>query len=118
MNTIYDCINSFIPLLNTEYHFILGRKGVTTSLRISFHKKDCFHLMGLQYISDRPELKRDRERVFDEIRNHIITKEQIESSFFYEKIVSRIRTLPMLEIIFDSNDTIFKYNKKENIYSP
>ena len=67
MRNVLDCINAFIPLLSTEYELVLGRKGVSVTLRISFDKKDCFHLMGLQYLVDRPELSRDRGRVVDEI---------------------------------------------------
>ena len=67
MRNVLDCINAFIPLLSTEYELVLGRKGVSVTLRISFDKKDCFHLMGLQYIKDRPELNRDRGKIFDEI---------------------------------------------------
>lgn len=67
MRNVIDCINAFIPLLSTEYELVLGRKGVAVTLRILFDKKDCFHLMGLQYLVDRPELSRDRSKVFDEI---------------------------------------------------
>ena len=97
MRNVLDCINAFIPLLSTEYELVLGRKGVSVTLRISFDKKDCFHLMGLQYLVDRPELSRDRGRVFDEIADGTITIEKIESSDFY--------------------NTVFKYNKKANMYS-
>ena len=45
MRNVLDCINAFIPLLSTEYELVLGRKGVSVTLRISFDKKDCFHLM-------------------------------------------------------------------------
>ena len=72
MRNVLDCINAFIPLLSTEYELVLGRKGVSVTLRISFDKKDCFHLMGLQYLVDRPELSRDRGRVFDEIADGTI----------------------------------------------
>ena len=85
MRNVLDCINAFIPLLSTEYELVLGRKGVSVTLRISFDKKDCFHLMGLQYLVDRPELSRDRGRVFDEIADETITIEKIESSDFYNK---------------------------------
>ena len=85
MRNVLDCINAFIPLLSTEYELVLGRKGVAVTLRISFDKKDCFHLMGLQYLVDRPELSRDRGRVFDEIAYGTITIEKIESSDFYNK---------------------------------
>ena len=45
MRNVLDCINVFIPLLSTEYELVLGKKGVSVILRISFDKKDCFHLM-------------------------------------------------------------------------
>ena len=38
-----------------------------------------FHLMGLQYLIDRPELSRDRGKVFVEIADVTITIEKIES---------------------------------------
>lgn len=117
MRTITDCVNAFLPLLDTEYELILGRKGVAVTLRITFDKKDCFHLMGLQYLKDRPELNRDRGKVFDEIATGIIETEHIESSDFYCKIKDRVHLLPLLESLLDSNDTIFKYNQKANIYS-
>lgn len=90
MRNIKDCVNAFLPLLNTEYEIVLGRKGVAVTLRIAFDKKDCFHLMGLQYLIDRPELNRDRGKVFDEIVAGSITTEQVESSDFYKKIEGRV----------------------------
>ena len=117
MHNIYDCIDSFTLLLDTAYHFVLGRKGVSVTLDISFDKKDCFHLMGLQYLTDRAELRRDRGKVFDEIRERKITAEQVETSEFYEKIKDRVDMLPMLEELFDSNDTIFKYNRNSKVFS-
>ena len=117
MRNIKDCVNAFLPLLNTEYEIVLGRKGVAVTLRIAFDKKDCFHLMGLQYLIDRPELNRDRGKVFDEIVAGSITTEQVESSDFYKKIEGRVNFLPLLEKLLDSNDTVFKYNKKANMYS-
>ena len=102
---------------STEYEIVLGRKNVAVKLIITFDKKDCFHLMGLQYLTDRPELRRDRGKIFDEIQNGIIQRENIESSDFYNKIQDRVHFLPLLEEILESNDTVFKYNKKANVYS-
>ena len=117
MHNIYDCVDSFASLLDTEYQLILGRKGEAVSLKITFDKKDCFHLMGLQYLTDRPELSRDRGKIFDEIKLRVLTKEQIESSDLYEQITDRVDLLPFLEDLFDSNDTVFKYNEKKNSFS-
>lgn len=117
MRNVYDCVVAFEKLLNKEYHLILGRKGVAVSLQINFDKKECFHLMGLQYLNDRPELFRDREKIFDSIRSRRITAEQLQSSDLYHKIADRVDMLPLLESVIDCNDTIFKYNRKLNTYS-
>lgn len=117
MHNVYDCVDSFVSLLDTKYDLILGRKGVAVSLQITFDKKDCFHLMGLQYLKDRPELNRDRGKIFDELRERKLTKEKIESSDFYNKIAARVDMLPYLENLIDSNETIFKYNQKINNFS-
>ena len=117
MNTIYDCVDAFYALLDIKYYLTLGRKGVAVSIEIEFDKKDCFHLMGLQYLRDRPAFNRDRGKIFDEIRPGKIGIDQIESSVFYRKISDRIDKLPYLEKMFDSNDTIFKYNQKNNMFS-
>lgn len=73
--------------------------------------------MGLQYLTDRPELAHDRGKIFDAIKERRITVEQIQSSDLYYKIADRIDMFPLLESIIDRNDTIFKYNQKRNIYS-
>ena len=117
LRNITDCINAFLPLLSTEYEIVLGRKGVAVTLRITFDKKDCFHLIGLQYLKDRPELNMNREKIFDKIATGAIPVSKLETSHFYSKIEERVYFLPLLEDILDSNDTIFKYNKKSNVYS-
>lgn len=117
MHNIYDCVEAFEKLLDKEYHLILGRKSVSVKLQIGFDKKECFHLMGLQYLTDRPELFHDRGKIFDAIYEGRITSDQLESSDLYYKITDRINMFPMLESILDSNDTIFKYNQKINTYS-
>ena len=60
--------------------------------------------MGVQYLTDRPELRRDRGKIFDEIQNGIIKRENIESSDFYHKTQDRVHFLPLLEEILDNND--------------
>ena len=44
MRNIYDCVNAFLPLLNTEYELVLGRKGVAVTLRLE--SKCIFHDRG------------------------------------------------------------------------
>lgn len=95
----------------------MGRKGKAVTLVVTFDKKDCYHLMGLQYLIDRPELNRDRGKIFDAIRDRTITIEQVESSDFYRQIEGRVRFLPMLEQLLDSNETVFKYNSRASAFS-
>lgn len=117
MHNIYDCVDAFDKLLHKQYKIVIGRKGVAVTLYVNFRKTDCFHLMGLQYLKDREELNRDRESIFDAIKNRKIDASHIESSFFYDRIKERVNLLPMLEALFDSNDTVFKYNSKQNSFS-
>ena len=86
MRNVYDCVEAFEKLLDKEYHLVLGRKNISVSLQINFDKKECFHLMGLQYLTDRPELVHDRGKIFDAIRKRRITAEQIQSSDLYYRI--------------------------------
>lgn len=117
MSNVYDCVEAFGKLLDKEYHLILGRKNVSVSLQINFDKKQCFHLMGLQYLTDRPELVHDRGKIFDAIKERRITAEHLQSSDLYYKIADRIDMLPLLESMIDSNNTIYRYNRKLNTYS-
>lgn len=117
MHNVHDCVEAFSKLLNVQYKIIIGRKGKAITLVIDFCKEDCFHLMGLQYLKDRPDLNKSRELIFDNILSKKTSVNHIESSHFYSKIQDRIDLLPNLENIFDSNNTIFKYNKRENVYS-
>lgn len=117
MRNVYDCVEAFGQLLDKEYHLILGRKNIAANLQINFDKKECFHLMGLQYLTDRPELVHDRGKIFDAISEHRITSEQLQSSDLYYKIADRVDMLPLLESMIDNNDTVFKYNQKRGLYS-
>ena len=120
MRTVVDCVSSFIPLLSTEYEIVLGRKNVAVKLIITFDKKDCFHLMGLQYLTDRPELRRDRGKIFDEIQKGIIKKENIElksagkqrRSYCY---VSDVVTALFFIMNCEKHNQIYNVSNKESI---
>ncbi len=115
MNNILDSAKNFSRLLDVEYEIILAKKGNQVRLIISFEKIHFYHLAGLQYLKDIHELDNQREIVFDWILSESIKTERIESSQFYSKIKDRVHYLAQLESIFDSNDTVFKYDEKENI---
>ncbi|MCQ2596568.1 MAG: PBECR4 domain-containing protein [Treponema sp.] len=118
MNNIYDTAISFSKLLNIEYEIILGRKNTTVCLIISFEKRHFYHLAGLQYIEDLRELSLmniQSDKVFHNIISQKLSAQKIESSQNYSRIQDRVDFLYSLENIFDSNETIFKYDPKKNI---
>ncbi len=110
MTSIIDAQNAFSNLLDVEYEFILGRKDKTVILKVEFQKYHFFHLAGLQYLRDLPKLAIPSEEVYNQIESGQLSTSYIESSRNYDYIKGRVEYLPYLENIFDSNDTVFKYN--------
>ena len=110
MANILDAQKAFSKLLDIEYQFVLGRKDKTVSLTIEFQKYHFFHLAGLQYLKDLSRLFIPAEGVYNQIESGQLPVSYIESSNNYDYIKGRVEYLPTLEYIFDSNDTIFKYN--------
>lgn len=110
MANIVDAQKSFSKLLDIEYQFVLGRKDKNISFSIEFQKYHFFHIAGLQYLRDLPRLAVSAEEVYNQLELGHLPISYIESSKNYNYIKGRIDYLPRLEYIFDSNDTIFKYN--------
>lgn len=117
MSNIIDAQNAFSKLLDVEYEFILGRKGKSVTLRVEFQKYHFFHIVGLQYLRDLPKLAISAEDVYNQIEAGQLSASYIESSRNYDYIKSRINYLSYIEQIFDSNDTVFKYNPALQVFS-
>ena len=117
MANILDAQKAFSKLLDIEYQFVLGRKDKTVSLTIEFQKYHFFHLVGLQYLKDLSRLFIPAEGVYNQIESGQLPVSYIESSNNYDYIKGRVEYLPTLEYIFDSNDTIFKYNPELQAFS-
>lgn len=118
MGDILKSAQSYEKLLDVEYQFILGRKNKSIMITVSFDSFNFFHLAGLHYLEDMPDILRSkRDTVFNKILSGIIAPEQISSSDFYPLIKDRIEYLEFLESIFDSNKTIFKYNPQTQSFS-
>ena len=52
MDILETAARSFEKLLTIKYEVILGRRGTTVVVNLSFHKEDFYHLAGLQYLTD------------------------------------------------------------------
>ena len=117
MANVLDAQKAFSKLFDIEYQFVLGRKDKTVSLTIEFQKYHFFHLAGLQYLKDLPRLFVPAEGVYNQIESGQLPVSYIESSNNYNYIKGRVEYLPSLEYIFDSNDTMFKYNSALQAFS-
>jgi hypothetical protein len=117
LGNILSAQQGYSHLLDIEYYFILGRKNKTVELTIEFTKTNFYHIAGLQHLKDLPRLTASTEMIYDQLQTGIVTQEYIESSQYYNNIQLRIDYLIFLEQIFDSNETIFKYNPKLQAFS-
>lgn len=118
MGNILLSAQAYEKLLDIEYLIVIGRKNKTLSLTIDFDANHFFHLAGLQYLEDIPDILRSRrDVVFNRILAGSITPQQISDSSFYSIIQERVDYLALLESIFDDNKTVFKYNPKLEAFS-
>ena len=120
MDEIQKAARAFERLLNlnTSYKIIAGKKGKLYTVNLFFEKSNFFHLAGLHYLKDLPDvIKSKREDVFDNIINGQITDNYLSKSTEYVKIKDRITSLSNLEGIIDSDKVIFKFYSKFNFRS-
>jgi hypothetical protein len=112
MDELRERAEVFSNLLNYEYNITLGKKGVRTDLCLSFEKVDFYHLIGLQYLKDRIQLRKNRERIFNQILNNELTFSQIRSSDLFCVIEKRFVSFVHIEQFLDSNGLVFKFNRR------
>ena len=118
MADILQAAQKFNNLLDIEYKIVLGKKNKTIEFTIAFQETHFFHLAGLQHLKDLSTVfTESRDLIFRKILKGIIQKQKIESSESYNQIKDRIDYLIYLEQIMDSNETIYKYNPKLEIFS-
>ena len=117
MDKLKEAALLFQKLLGVKYKIILGKKGKLTEFYIDFNKEDFFHLIGLQYLKDLPQLKKNRAFIFDKILSDNIPENQISKSCFYTDIEQRISDFLLFEELLDSNETVFKYSFNRSSFS-
>lgn len=116
-NDLLKSLSAYKKLLDVSYHFVIGRKNRSVDIRLYFTKNNFFHLSGLQYLDDLPELNNDREKIFNRIECDEDFQDHILMSRNYLKIKERINFVSLLESFLDSNKTVFKFNNRTNTFS-
>ena len=114
MDMLKERAEVFNRLLFYKYNFVLGRKGVLTNICLSFDKVHFHHLIGLQRLTDMPQLRRDRTKIFDQILNGELTYAHITGSSLFDTVEKRFLSFVYIEEFLDSNELIFRYNRKVN----
>lgn len=117
MDKLLICARAFQKLLHTEYKIIIGRKGKQITLRVTFLSSQFHHLMGLVKLRDLEVANQNRNKVFKDILNRKLTYDRIAKSEFISEIENRFDPLANIELLFDNNNLLFRYNEKLNSYS-
>lgn len=109
-----ESAKAFENLLRYQYHFTLGRKGITTDIVLGFDKQDFHHLIGLHKLRDYDVSRANREQVFDDILSGDITYDHISGSTFFDESQKRLNVFSQIESLIDTSKLIFKYNNRNN----
>ena len=112
MDTLQACAKAFENLLPIKYHILIGRKGKSVDLTVSFEAVEFHHLVGLHKLHDLRIARANREKVFSRILSGDITLEDVKRSRYFSNIQKRLEPFKALEMLFDKNDLIFRYNQK------
>lgn len=118
MDLLQQCAQEFDRLIPYQYHIITGRKGKTLEFTISFDRADFHHLAGLHKLRDNVRFQTGkRADIMKEILAGRLTFSQAQQSAYFHEMEPRLRPLARLENFLDSNEIIFHYNSKANIFS-
>ena len=112
------CALAFQKLIDTQYEIIIGRKGQTSKIILNFSETEFVHLAGLHKLVDNDFFRTaSRKKVFDYVLAGKISYDALTKSENFNFVKDRIDYFEFLENMLDSNDIIFKYNSKKNIFS-
>lgn len=118
MDILQQCAKEFEHLIPYQYHIVIGRKGKLLKFTISFEPPDFHHLAGLHKLRDNVRFQTGkRADIMKEILNGHLTLAQAQQSAYFHEMEPRLLPLSMLENLLDSNEIIFRYNSKANIFS-
>lgn len=112
MDILQKCAENYERLTHFEYKITIARKGKAHTLCVRFETTQFHHLAGIHKLSDLRISRKNREKVFEDIRNGKITDSFLQASRYYGRIADRIKHLCNLERILDQNEWVFRYHKK------
>ena len=118
MDLLQQCALEFNHLISYQYHIIIGRKRKILEFTLSFDRADFHHLAGLHKLRDNVRFQTGkRSDIMKAILDGQLTFSHVQQSAFYDEMKLRLLPLTQLEQFLDSNEIIFRYNTKANIFS-
>ena len=112
------CALAFQNLIDIQYEIIIGRKSQIHKIILNFSETEFVHLAGLHKLVDNEFFRTSsRKKVFDYAVNGKISYDSLAKSENFDFVKERIEYFEFLESMLDSNNIIFKYNAKKNVFS-
>lgn len=112
------CALAFQKLIDTQYEIIIGRKGQMSKIILNFSETEFVHLAGLHKLVDNEFFRTaSRKKVFDYALDGKIDYDTLTKSENFDFVKERIEYFEFLESMLDSNEIIFKYNSKKQVFS-
>ena len=112
------CALAFQNLIDIQYEIIIGRKSQIYKIILNFSETEFVHLAGLHKLVDNEFFRTSsRKKVFDYAVNGKISYDSLAKSENFDFVKERIEYFEFLESMLDSNNIIFKYNAKKNVFS-
>lgn len=112
---LYTAAENFKALTQMQYNIVIAKKKKAYQITIRFSEDEFFHLAGLHKLTDIANtFPVRRKETIHKILAKKLSLDKIQQSEFFEEIALRLETFASLEDILDSNEIVFKYNKRYN----
>lgn len=103
MDGLLTCAKAFENLLPVKYHIIIGRKGKSVDLTVSFQAVEFHPLMGLHKLHDLRLSRASREKVFSQILSGQLTLNDVKKSRYFCSIQKQLDPFQKIEELFNKN---------------
>lgn len=120
MDNILSALSNYKNLLNYNYNFVIAYSKQTDNVKLTFEKKDFYHLVGFQYLTD-IDIPKNEKQLFEKIDSLRISDEYLGKSIFYTKVNSshanvkeRIEGFKDVDRFIENKNIVCKYIKNKN----
>ncbi|MCV3154042.1 PBECR4 domain-containing protein [Enterococcus faecalis] len=109
---LFNAAQKFNILMEREYHFLLGRKGKSKTVKLNFCAENFFHLVGIHKLNDINQSKLRAKEFFFKALAKKITLEDLGKSSKINTIMDRLYIVENLDLILAQNNEYFQFREK------